>query len=365
MCLKRNATSPAKLAAAGRTGPCRSSSSSSPGTAGRDCVVGELDDRAAVEELALDRAALERVARLRVEPVEARAEQRVQARRQRDRVELALEHPGASASRRSTPSSTSIATSSSAKSGLPADDLREPRPHRRRRAAIRLSSSASTSACAERLEPHRHRPVGAGLEQLRPRQAEEQQRCVVDQPREAPASRSSSAGSAQWMSSTSTTQRPLRGLPRAGSGAIAWAVWSAVADALGRARAAARSAPRPHGRPRTSSSSASSRARASAAECSSRIPASSRTICADRPEGDPLAVGETARRARRARACPIRPTSSAASRDLPTPGSPTTVTSRQPPLGDGRVELPLEQRELLARGRRAALAAGAAAARGR
>ena len=44
---------------------------------------------------------------------------------------------------------------------------------------------------------------------------------------------------------------------------------------------------------------------------------------------------------------PIRAASSAVSRDLPTPASPTTVTSRQPPPPT-RVELGLEQRELLA-----------------
>ena len=51
----------------------------------------ELDDGATVEDLALDRATLERGACLGLEPVEARAEERVQARREGERVEVALE----------------------------------------------------------------------------------------------------------------------------------------------------------------------------------------------------------------------------------------------------------------------------------
>ena len=72
----------------------------------------------------------------------------------------------------------------------------------------------------------------------------------------------------------------------------------------------------------------SSRERASASEWSSWIPASSRTICPIAQKVIPSPYERQAPRTTRARD-PTRCSSSEESRDLPTPGSPTTVTSRQ------------------------------------
>ena len=59
---------------------------------GARILLAQRDDRAAMEQLTLDRPALERVTLHAVEPVEPGREERVQRRRELDPVELALQH---------------------------------------------------------------------------------------------------------------------------------------------------------------------------------------------------------------------------------------------------------------------------------
>ena len=144
----------------------------------------ELDDGAPVEDLALDRATLERGAGLGLEPVEARAEERVQARREGERVEVALE--GADAllqeqralvheHRDELLDEERIATRSS----------REPRAHGGLRAAEQALEQRVDLVLAERLEAGRDLPVGTVLGELRPGEAEHHDGCIRDRRREA------------------------------------------------------------------------------------------------------------------------------------------------------------------------------------
>ena len=120
-----------------------------------------------------------------LEPVEAGAEKRVQARRQRERVEVALE--GADA----------VLQLQHALLDEHRDELlgeqrvagrgqsRAVRAPPRWRAAEQAVEQRVDLAVAERLEAHRHVPVGTVLEQLRPGEAEQHDRCVRDRRREA------------------------------------------------------------------------------------------------------------------------------------------------------------------------------------
>ena len=105
-----------------------------------------------MEELALDRPAVERVPDTCVEAVETGTEERVQACRELDLLELAHEHP-AVALLPENPFVSNSPESSSANSGLPA----AARASRERTGAgappIRLSSRASTSASASGSSP--------------------------------------------------------------------------------------------------------------------------------------------------------------------------------------------------------------------
>ena len=74
----------------------------------------------------------------------------------------------------------------------------------------------------------------------------------------------------------------------------------------------------------------------------------------DRPEGDPFAVRGDSAREVHATASASRTPASATSRDLPTPGSPTMVTSRQRLSAYCLLECCVEDLKLPARGRRAA-----------
>ena len=107
----------------------------------------ELDDRAVMEELALDRPPLERVTGARVEAVETRTKQRVQTRRQGVGVDIALEHP-----RHQLLGKERIAGRSQ----------RKPGPHRRRGAQT-LQQHVHLGL-PERLEAHRGLPSRAALE---------------------------------------------------------------------------------------------------------------------------------------------------------------------------------------------------------
>ena len=81
---------------------------------------------------------------------------------------------------------------------------REPCAYRGLRAAEQALEQRVDLDLAERLEPHRDVPVGTVLESSgRARQSDRTGASAIAAGR--PASRSSSAGSAQWMSSTTTT----------------------------------------------------------------------------------------------------------------------------------------------------------------
>ena len=115
---------------------------------------------AAVEDLALDRAPLEHPPLARVELVEAGGEQRPQARRHLD--------PGSrlGGHRQHLTDEERVAAGRSG----------DPHPQLLRHSR---SDQAGRLLAAERLQPHRHRPGGAALEQLRAGDADDQQRSAA------------------------------------------------------------------------------------------------------------------------------------------------------------------------------------------
>ncbi len=120
---------------------------------------------AAVEDLALDRAALEHPPLGRVELVEAGREQRLQRRRHLDLVSRLTGH------RQHLADEQRVAAG---RRGDPrAQLLRHSRPDQACRVLV-----------AERLEPHRHRPRGAAVEQLRAGHAEQQDRGAAREQRD-------------------------------------------------------------------------------------------------------------------------------------------------------------------------------------
>ncbi len=136
-----------------------------------------------MEELALHCPALECVACACLEAVETCSEKRVEACGQLDRLELAGEHPAP------------VLLAQNAfveehrhqllrKQGVAGGNPGEPQPQRRRRPSDQGVEQRVHPGVAERLEAHRHRPLGAALEQLRSRQAATQDRCASDHRRE-------------------------------------------------------------------------------------------------------------------------------------------------------------------------------------
>ena len=128
--------------------------------------------------------------------------------------------PGSSAGRRtspSVPSSLSIASICSTKSGLPSAAARDALAHVRRRGRRRPSSSIdqlSASSSESGSSRQRRRVVLAAaparpcVEQVGPREAEEEDR--ASRLRSAMCStRSRNVGSAQWMSSSTSDERPV------------------------------------------------------------------------------------------------------------------------------------------------------------
>ena len=130
--------------------------------------VGQLDDGRAMEDLALDRAALEGV------PVRA---SRRPSRAPRSAFSVAG-RPPVSSSR-----SLAHSTSSSAKRGLPADAVaKAPRVLRRH---AELSEKLVELRRPERLESNADRPLRPRLEQLRARKAAHEQLHVLERRRQA------------------------------------------------------------------------------------------------------------------------------------------------------------------------------------
>ena len=181
---KRKPSSPANCGRSERIS-CRRTSAARRGVT---CVSSGVErlHGAAVEDLALDRPALQHPPLGRVELVEARRQQRLQRRRHLD---LAV------------PPRWLIATISLMNSGLPAAAAAILAPQLLRHASpIRLAVSSLSG-----LEPHGHRPGGAAVEQLRAapcRAAESEHRLE----RSATCSiRSRNVSSPHWMSSNTTT----------------------------------------------------------------------------------------------------------------------------------------------------------------
>ena len=162
-------------------------------------AVAERLDGAAVEDLALDGAALEHRALRRVELVEPRREQRLDRRRHRD-----VAPPELAGRARASPRGTA---------GCPR------RPQRSARAAPASTPPSSSSSCSvsrgvERLEQHGGRvplaaaPGGPALEQLRPGHAEQQDRRVAARGRRRARRGRGTSARAQWRSSKHADERP-------------------------------------------------------------------------------------------------------------------------------------------------------------
>ena len=193
------------------------------------------------------------------------------------------------------------------------------------------------------------RPVRAALEQLVPRRAEHE-RCGASSARR-PArcsTRSRNVGSAQWMSSKTTDERPRRapappgsaGRPRRAPRAGGHRRDSPIAEAT-RARRLVR-------RPRAPRASQRRLGRSRRSTIARRLADG----LGERPERDAVAVGQAATAEDRAPR-PRRARNSPTSRDLPTPASPTTVTSMQRRVARRTSSSePRSRVELLARGRR-------------
>ena len=118
-----------------------------------------------MEDLALDRAALEHPPLGRVELVEAGREQRLQGRRHLDLVARLIGHR------------QHLADEQRVAAGRAGDPLAQLLRHSRADQARRVLA-------AQRLEPHRHRPGGAAVEQLRARHAQDQDRGAAREQRD-------------------------------------------------------------------------------------------------------------------------------------------------------------------------------------
>ena len=160
----------------------------------------ELGDRAAVEQSSLDRSALQHAALDRLEAVDACGEERVNASRARSRLPRRGRRRASRASARRT-------------AGCPRLRRRCGRgaPERRRSScsspSISSSDSVSLSGESETSVVRGRGAAQEGRESKRSGRA--RQRSRIGAPLEKPStysSRSSSVGSAQWMSSTTTTR---------------------------------------------------------------------------------------------------------------------------------------------------------------
>ena len=154
----------------------------------------QLGDRAAVEAAALDGGAVDDGALRRRQRVDARGEQRVDRRR-------------ASRLRRSRAARRSARGRTGCPRPSPAPARRRRRRCRCRRSARRTAAAASSSGSGPSATTVLRGPAQSApaLEELGPREEDQQQRDVARRPAATCSSRSSSVGSAQWMSSTTTT----------------------------------------------------------------------------------------------------------------------------------------------------------------
>ena len=153
------------------------------GNRGIERLVGERLHRAAVEHLALDGSALDHRPLVAGEAIEASGEQRVDSGRDGDGHQVAHPHP-ATTFRTRTPSSMSIESISSTKSGFPsaASAMRVPTSSASSASPTRFATSSAHSRFRQRLEQHGRRvelaaaPRRASVEQLGSSHAEKQDR---------------------------------------------------------------------------------------------------------------------------------------------------------------------------------------------
>ena len=200
-------------------------------------------------------------------------------------------------------------------------DVREPVAPRRAQHAL---SNASTSCSPNGSSCTVDVPVGTVVLQLRPRQGDQQDRRIADRRRER-GDQVEQRGLGPLNVVDENDKRGVRHRPRGST--------DCPGGLLGSRR--------PFGEPEqlldlrgndiavrlASATCAAIRRRASMDECSSSIPASSRTIWPTAQYVMPSPYERHVPRTTRARV-PIRVTNSETRRDLPTPGSPMTVTSR-------------------------------------
>ena len=133
--------------------------------------VDEGDDRAAVEDLALDRAPFQGCACAGLERVEACAEECVEARRQGERIEVA-EQARAAVIRPEGALVTEHRDELLEEERVPSRRCREPRAQRRRCTSEHDVEQPFQVLCAEGLQSHRRVPVRTHLDELRAGQPE-------------------------------------------------------------------------------------------------------------------------------------------------------------------------------------------------
>ena len=272
------------------------------------------------------------------EPLDAGGEQRLDRRRHLDGVGVDRPAPSESSSRRRmTPSSTSMRTSSRTNSGLPSVERGQPVDQLGRAGASVPSSPAASASVADGVE---------AVERRRPRPPADRARSSAGRTsrssgRASPTSSTGAAvdplgevleqveqqGSAHWMSSITNTSgrwrpratRPGGGPPRT----------SPRSSGLARRRRGRRARRRPRARVGVAPPTSSARWRRGRVERRRRRPGRPRSRSSSTTGAKVAAPARSQRISNDvAPRCRRRSPSSRDSRVLPTPGEPSTVTSR-------------------------------------
>ena len=334
--MKRNASSPANSGPVGADQPlARERDEARARSRGARRRGSERRQRPGMKRAALDRGALQQRPLAGLEAVDARGEHRLDARRQ-----LAVVLAGVDGDELLDEQRVALGAlrrSARASSRAP-----------RRSASSRACASASASSTSTRAVGLRRGPRRARLEQLGPRQADEQ-----DRRRRSTARRRGRAGPAAPARPSGCPRRRRR----AGGRAARRSSSRRSAQAVSSACAGSSDSPIAPRMPRIACSSPASSSSTRAA----RVAAEAAHDVGQRAVRRALAVGQAAAgehgRARRRRAARNSP----ARRDLPIPGGPATVTSRQARSSRARAKRGVQLGELALRGRRTASRARAAA----
>ena len=254
------------------------------------------------EDLPDDRGRLDHGSLVRLEVVEARREQRVDRRRHDGAVDVRGRRASCPRSKRMSPSSMSIETSCSTKSGFPSEAsttrarMRSSRPALPSRCSViaRVSSSVRRSSSI-RVAPGDGGPLGMALEELVARRADHEQRrvlgCLEDVLDEVEEAR---LGPVDVLEEDDERSRPgerLQQLPCPPDELLAGELRRA------RGRSPTRRAPPPRRRPRAPRASAS----ATSVVSRSRMPAACRTASASGQKVMPSPYGR--QRPRRKATC--------------------------------------------------------------